>query len=185
MNVLAFYKDRMEPVSFRNNIEDVLILRRGKSMAPKTIADGKVIVSDLDTQIKDGEIITRDKTGEQFVIIAKQHSADCVQMQGKRISGKIEVFKFEDQYEDYELVGSEAVSIDKDIPVYFMDINAAMKQYDAGLLQKTVKKIIVQPMDIDLLYRVTLNGRNYEVVNVNTSAYVGLLEVQVAEDNRP
>lgn len=185
MNVLAFYHDRMEEVSFRDTSEDVLILRRGKSMAPKTISDGKVIIADRNTAINSGELITRVETGEQFLIIAKQHSNDATQMQGRRVNGLIDVIKFEDVYEHYELVDTKPVTIAEKIPCYYTDISASMKQYDAGLLQSTVKKIILQPsVDIDLLYRIRMNGRNYKVVNVDTAAYVNLIEVQVSEDNR-
>ena len=60
-----------------------------------------------------------------------------------------------------------------------------MRQYDAGLLQTTVKKFIVQPsIPIDLLDRIVLNGRNYKVTNIDTAKYVDLLDVQVSEDNR-
>lgn len=161
------------------------MLRRGKSMAPKTIADGKVIIANTDTEITDGELIKREVSGEQFLIIAKQRSADAVQMQGRRINGYIEVIRLEEVYEDYELVEEKPVTVAENVPVNFTDINAALRQYDAGLLQSTVKKIIVQPnIDIDILYRIRLNGRNYRVVNVDTAKYVNLLEVQVSEDNR-
>lgn len=185
MNVLAFYADRMEPITFRGKEEKCLVLRRGKSMAPKTIADGKVIIANTDTEITDGELIKREVSGEQFLIIAKQQSADAVQMQGRRINGFVEVIKFEEIYEDYELVEEKPVTVAENVPVNFTDINAALRQYDAGLLQSTVKKIIMQPdIDIDILYRIKLNGRNYRVVNVDTAKYVNLLEVQVSEDNR-
>ena len=185
MNVLEFYADRLEPISFRDKQEKCLVLRRGKSMAPKTIADGKVIVAGTATEIGDGELITREDSGEKFLIIARQRSADVVHMQGRRINGAVEVFCFEDVYEDYELIEQKPVRVAENVPVNFADISAAMKQYDAGLLQTTVKKIIMRPdVEIDLLYRVRLNGRNYEVVNVDTAKYVNLLEVQVAEDNR-
>ena len=39
-------------------------------------------------------------------------------------------------------------------------------------------------IDIDIMYRIKLGGRDYKVVNVDTAKYVNLLEVQVAEDNR-
>ena len=185
MNVLEFYADRMEPITFREKMEKCLVLRRGKSMAPKTIADGKVIIANTDTEIGDGELIAREVSGEKFLIIAKQRSADAVQMQGRRINGYVEVIKLEDVYEDYELVESKPVTVAENVPVNFTDISAALRQYDAGLLQSTVKKIIMQPgIDIDILYRIRLNGRNYKVVNVDTAKYVNLLEVQVSEDNR-
>lgn len=185
MNVLAFYADRMEDVLFRDKTEKVLVLRRGKTMSPKTIADGKVFIAERDTAIECGEIVTRVSTGEQFIVIAKQHSVDATQMQGKRVNGLVEVIRFKKTYVKHELVGTEPETVAKDIPVYYTDVSAAMRQYDAGLLQTTVKKIIMQPnVDIDLLYRIKMNGRNYKVVNVDTAAYVNLIEVQVSEDNR-
>ena len=185
MNVLAFYGDRMETVSFRDTKESVLVLRRGNSMAPKTIANGKVILAERDTAINNGELITRDSTGEQFLIIAKQHSVDATQMQGRRVNGVVDVIKFEDVYEHYVLVDTKPVTVASEVPICYSDISASMKQHDAGLLQTTVKKIIIQPtVDVKLLYRIVLNGRNYKVTNVNTAAYVNLVELQVAEDNR-
>lgn len=185
MNVLEFYADRMEPIVFRDKKEQCLVLRRGKSMAPKTIADGKVIIANTDTEIGDGELITREVSGEKFLIIAKQRSADAVQMQGRRINGYIEIQRLQDTYENFRLVGRQPVTVAENIPVNFTDINAALRQYDAGLLQSTVKKIIMQTdIDIDILYRIKLGGRVYKVVNVDTAKYVNLLEVQVAEDNR-
>ena len=41
---MQFYTDRLEPLTFRGKSEKALVLRRGKSMAPKTIADGKIIM---------------------------------------------------------------------------------------------------------------------------------------------
>lgn len=183
MNVLSFYADRMESLTFRDKTDRVLVLRRGKSMSPRTIADGKVIVTNLDTDIKNGDIVTRD-SGEQLIIITKQQSADCVQMQGRRVNGKVNVVKLKDTYVNHKKTGVSPVVVASDVPVYFVEVNAAMRQYDAGLLQTTVKKIIIQPMDVALLDRIQLNGRNYQVVNVDTASYVNLLELQVAEDNR-
>lgn len=183
MNVLSFYYDRMEPLAFRDKTEQALVLRRGKSMAPRTIADGKVIITGLETDIKNGEIVKRT-SGEELIIITKQQSADCVQMQGRRVNGHVNVVKFKDQYVNHKKTGTTAEVVKKDVPVYFADISANMRQYDAGLLQTCVKKIIMQPTDIDLLDRIQLNGRNYQVVNVDTASYVDLLEVQVSEDNR-
>ncbi len=184
MNVLQFYSDRMEPVTFRGNTENVLTLRRGKSMSPRTIADGKVFVTELDTNINNGDIITR-QNGEEWVIIARQASADCVQMQGRRINGKVSIIKFDDVIENYKKVGIKPVVVEKNIPIYFMDISASMKQYDAGLLPKTVKKILIRTdVDVDLLYRIVLDDRKYQIDNIDTAKYVNLYELQVSEDTR-
>lgn len=185
MNVLGFYADRMEDIAFRGKTEKCLLLRRGKSMSPKTIADGKVIVTENGTDIKSGELIERTATGERFLVIAKQHSADCVQMQGRRVNGSIDVIRLIDVYQNHKRTGTAAQTIAAGVPTYFEEINAAMRQYDAGLLQTTVKKFLVQTdIDIQLLDRIVLNGRNYQVTNVDMAKYVNLLDVQVSEDNR-
>lgn len=183
MNVLGFYGDRMERVTFRDEEEYVLIVRRGKSMSPKTIADGRVIVTELDTKIQSGDVITRD-SNESLVIIARQYSADCVQFQGKRINGLATIVTFEDIIEDYEVIGAKEVEIATDLPVYYVNVSAKMKQYDVGLLQETVKKVIVPVMDIHLLDRVKLEGKDYRVINVDTAQYVNLIELQLSEDTR-
>lgn len=185
MNVLMFYADRMENFTYGNGkVERGLVLRRGKSNSAKTISDGKFLFTELGTGIMNGTIVHRDN-GDRFIIISKQSSADCVQMQGRRINGDVEVIEIKDKYENHKKVGKEESVVADDVPVYFTDINASMRQYDAGLLPKTIKKIIMRTdVPIDLLYRIKLNGRNYQVDNIDTAKYVDLYEVQVSEDTR-
>lgn len=188
MSVLSFYKDRLEPVRINDGIaEDVLILRRGKTENAKTISDAKILLAPLQTTIKNGDILHRGN-GNSFLVASKQSPNDadgCTQIQGMRINGYVDIIEFRDVYEDYERVGEELVTLAKDCPVYFKDVSAQMKMYDAGLLTKTVKKIIVQSsVPMKLLYRISMNGKDYQVDNIDTAKYMNLLEVQVSEDTR-
>lgn len=184
MNVLDFYNDRMEEVTFNGQSDKVLALRRGKSMSPTTIADGKVFCSHIDTPIKNGDMITRPN-GDRYFIIAKQSSGECIQMQGRRINAEVKIYELVDEYVNRKKVGTMVHLLWSDVPVYYVDVSAAMNAYDAGLLPTTVKKLIIEPsMDVKLFHRIELNGKNYQVNSINTGKYVGLLEVQVGEDTR-
>lgn len=185
MNVLDFYGDRMEEVTINNDKRDnVLVLRRGKSMSPITIADGRVFTAMPDTIINSGDLIERNN-GERFFIIAKQSSKECVQMQGRRINAVVKLYELTDQYTNHKKTGVIPVLFRENIPVYYSDVSANMKIYDAGLLPTTVKKIIIDiETNVKLFQRIELNGKNYQVNNIDTGKYVGLYELQVGEDTR-
>ena len=60
-----------------------------------------------------------------------------------------------------------------------------MHTYDAGLLPKTVKRIVIHnSIKVKLLDRVSFGERNYQVDNIDTAKYVGLYELQLSEDTR-
>ena len=107
MNVLAYYTDRMEPLTSENGTtEQALVLRRGKTMSPQTIADGRVMLVDLGTQFVGGDILSR-QNGEQYFIVSKQQSSDCVQMQGKRVNAHVNISALTDKYVNHKKVGTE------------------------------------------------------------------------------
>ena len=185
MNVLGFYNDRLEDIQFRGKTEKGLVLRRGKTARATVIADHKIIVTQLETDIQSGDIVLRVSSGERMLIIAKQYSADCTQFQGKRVNAEVEIERIVDVFENHKKVGTKADKKASNIPVFFQDISAGMKMYDAGLLPKTVKKIIMQDdTPVDILDRIVLHGRNYQVDNVDSAKYINLFEVQVSEDTR-
>lgn len=185
MNVLAYYTDRMEPLTSEKGItEQALVLRRGKTMSPRTIADGRVMLVDLGTQFVGGDILKR-QNGEQYFIISKQQSSDCVQMQGKRVNAYITIRTLADKYVNHKKVGTEEKTIAENCPTYYQDVSAVMHTYDAGLLPKTVKKIIIHnSVPVKLLDRVSFGERDYQIDNIDTAKYVGLYELQLSEDTR-
>ena len=137
----------------------------------------------------DGLLVTLSDGSEMlYVPLSKQLADPGIPTKGNTITvcEQYDLFLTPEGTLSYHWQGSgELVTIAENVPVNFTDISASMKQYDAGLPQTTVKKIIMRPdIEIDLLYRIRLNGRNYNVVNVDTAKYVNLLEVQVSEDNR-
>ena len=185
MNVLDYYTDRMESLAVDGKAtESVLVLRRGKSESATVIGDGKIIVTQNSTAIDNGDLVTRGD-GQRYFIVAKQSSADCTQMQGRRVNATVNIVEITDNYVNHRKTGSTTTVIASDVPVHYTDISANMKLYDAGLLPKTVKRIIVKAtVPVKMLSRIVLNQRNYQVDNIDTAKYVGLYEVQVSEDTR-
>ena len=185
MNVLAYYADRMESIAVDGKTaESVLVLRRGKSESATVIGDGKIMVTENSTAIDNGDLVTRGD-GQRYFIVAKQSSADCTQMQGKRVNAMVQIVELVDTYVNHRKTGTTATVTASDVPVHYLDVSANMKLYDAGLLPKTVKRVLLKStVPVKLLSRIVLNQRNYQVDNIDTAKYVGLYEVQVSEDTR-
>ena len=185
MNVLAYYADRMESIAVDGKTaESVLVLRRGKSESATVIGDGKIMVTENSTAIDNGDLVTRGD-GQRYFIVAKQSSADCTQMQGKRVNATVQLVELTDVYVNHKKTGVTPTVLASDVPVHYTDISANMKMYDAGLLPKTVKRVLLKAtIPVKLLHRIVLNQRNYQVDNIDTAKYVGLYEVQVSEDTR-
>lgn len=186
--VLNFYGDRLENIDIAGKPEEkVLITRRGKSTDSRVINDEKKILAFSNSNLICGDLITRktSKDNNSYFIIAKQATKECVECQGIRINAKATICRLDKQYDDVEYVGSTEEIILEDVPIYFKDVSANMKFYDAGLLKDTTKIIMVQDnIDIEELYRVKFNGANYQVDNIDVGRYENMLYIQLSEDTR-
>lgn len=186
--VLNFYGDRLENIDIVGKSEEkVLITRRGKSTDSRVINDEKKILAFSNSNLICGDLITRkaSKDNNSYFIIAKQATKECVECQGIRINAKATICRLDKQYDDVEYVGSTEEIILEDVPIYFKDVSANMKFYDAGLLKDTTKIIMVQDnIDIEELYRVKFNGANYQVDNIDVGRYENMLYIQLSEDTR-
>lgn len=186
--VLNFYGDRLEEVEIEGKEkEKVLITRRGKSTASRVINDEKKILAFVDSNLVCGDIITRNlnKDTNKYFIVARQSTRDCVECQCMRVNSQASICKISSKYEDLELVGSNEELLYENIPIYFKDVSATMRFYDAGLLKDTTKIIMIQnTYDVKELYRVKFNGVNYQVDNIDTGRYENMLYIQLSEDTR-
>lgn len=186
--VLNFYGDRLENIDIVGKPEEkVLITRRGKSTDSRVINDEKKILAFSNSNLICGDLITRktSKDNNSYFIIAKQATKECVECQGIRINAKATICRLDKQYDDVEYVGSTEEIILEDVPIYFKDVSANMKFYDAGLLKDTTKIIMLQnSVDIEELYRIKFNGVNYQVDNIDIGRYENMLYIQLSEDTR-
>ena len=183
--VLIFYGDRMEEllVEGKQSIQ-ALVLRKGKSVRPTTINDEKKILIDIQNNIQCGDIVTRDN-GVKYFIVAKQSSDECSDLIANRINAHILLMSLQEQYEDYEVIGTKEVIIEENVPTYFKDVSASMKFHDAGLLKDTVKTILIKnTVDIKELDRIKLNNSNYQVDSIDEGRYENMYYVQLSEDTR-
>lgn len=184
-SVLNFYGDRLEYIDIIGKPEEkVLITRRGKSTDSRIINDEKKILAFVDSNLICGDMITRQDNSSYF-IVARQSNKGCIECQGMRINATATICRLNNEYEDLELVGSKEEIVEKNIPIYFKDISANMRFYDAGILKNTTKIIMVQnKVNINELYRVKFNGANYQVDNIDTGRYENMLYIQLSEDTR-
>lgn len=186
--VLNFYGDRLENIDIVGKPEEkVLIIRRGKSTDSRVINDEKKILAFSDSNLNCGDLITRktSKDNNSYFIVAKQATKECVECQGIRINAKATICKLDKLYDDVEYVGNIEEIVLEDIPIYFKDVSANMKFYDAGLLKDTTKIIMLQnSVDIEELYRIKFNGVNYQVDNIDIGRYENMLYIQLSEDTR-
>ena len=186
--VLNFYGDRLENIDIVGKPEEkVLITRRGKSTDSRVINDEKKILAFSDSNLNCGDLITRktSKDNNSYFIVAKQATKECVECQGIRINAKATLCKLDKLYDDVEYVGNIEEIVLEDVPIYFKDVSANMKFYDAGLLKDTTKIIMLQnSVDIEELYRIKFNGVNYQVDNIDIGRYENMLYIQLSEDTR-
>jgi hypothetical protein len=186
--VLNFYGDRLENIDIVGKPEEkVLITRRGKSTDSRVINDEKKILAFSDSNLNCGDLITRktSKDNNSYFIVAKQATKECVECQGIRINAKATICKLDKLYDDVEYVGNIEEIVLEDVPIYFKDVSANMKFYDAGLLKDTTKIIMLQnSVDIEELYRIKFNGVNYQVDNIDIGRYENMLYIQLSEDTR-
>ncbi|WP_270348662.1 hypothetical protein [Megamonas funiformis] len=186
--VLNFYGDRLENIDIVGKPEEkVLIIRRGKSTDSRVINDEKKILAFSDSNLNCGDLITRktSKDNNSYFIVAKQATKECVECQGIRINAKATICKLDKLYDDVEYVGNIEEIVLEDVPIYFKDVSANMKFYDAGLLKDTTKIIMLQnSVDIEELYRIKFNGVNYQVDNIDIGRYENMLYIQLSEDTR-
>lgn len=186
--VLNFYGDRLENIDIVGKPEEkVLITRRGKSTDSRVINDEKKILAFSDSNLNCGDLITRktSKDNNSYFIVAKQATKECVECQGIRINAKATICKLDKLYDDVEYVGNIEEIVLEDVPIYFKDVSANMKFYDAGLLKDTTKIIMLQnSADIEELYRIKFNGVNYQVDNIDIGRYENMLYIQLSEDTR-
>ena len=168
--------------------EKIVLTRVGKSNA-SNFKSNFVFTGLLqeNTKLQNGDLFscTVKGTKKDFIVVALRPSAESVQATVYMCNGTISVTrKGEEKYnEDGDLIGTELVHV-LDTPCNHVTVNANMRMMDAGLLPSTTKEFRVPICDINLLDRITLDGKNYCVDAIDTTKFAGLLAVQTSDDNR-
>ena len=77
-------------------------------------------------------------------------------------------------------VGYKKTQVAIDINAHQKTVNAAMKLFDSGLLDKTVYTFVIPVNSIKLGDRIN----EYQVDSIDTTSYEGFMYVQVSTDKR-
>lgn len=202
--VLNWYRDRLEPITFANvtdnveHIANVLVQRRGKTITASTVNDAKLFMCDLDLPLFNGALITRQKDGKRYIVIARQYSTDMLHIQGRRVNGLVQLSTIENITENHRKVGEREIVKAKDAPVYWRDVMDYMRSYDAGLLPQCRRKMLMRKdIPVEMHQRVVFTSTDsvvgattpyksdvYTVESIDGAKYEGLNEIQLGTDTR-
>jgi hypothetical protein len=150
-----------------------------------------------DTNIENGDLITEN--GNKYFITAVRKSYLSTIAELYKANCDINIFKLEDIYNvNHQKTGTTETMTFSNIPTLQETITTTMKQYDLGLLPKTVKKFIVpKNSNIKLLDRIKIGywyselflydfiaEECYQVDSIDNTTYKGLLYIQCSIDIR-
>jgi hypothetical protein len=175
--------DRAEWYECEGKVDELLVVyRRGKTQSPTVMENEKQCAFQPDSNYVSGDLVINKNSRDAFFIIAKQYSTESTQGQLRKSNALINIAKITKKYVNgIENGYAETITL-TNVPSYMTQINANMRQYDAGLLPKTVVKFITKEIAIALTDRIKFDGKNYQVDDINASKYPNLYEIQCSLD---
>lgn len=180
-SVFGYFRDQLQTYSCNGKEnESVLVTRRRKSESASVQSFDKAAMFQDDTKFSSGDLLTNTKTLEKYFIISQEESSEAIIGQLKKINCSVSL---------YSVSGSAVTGYKGTLigtyDAYQKIVTANMRQYDAGLLDTTVRRFILSnTVDVALNYRLVLGSKLYMVNAVDDSKYFGLYDVQVADDKR-
>jgi hypothetical protein len=186
MSVFYQFIDRAEEYSCDGKSNELIVTtRRGKTESATVMNNDKQGLLQDNTKFTNGDLVTNIKDSKKYFIIGLQKSTEANQCQLRWCNSSVNIVKL---VSEYNAAGTKTGDIEQDVyndkPTVQWDISGNMKVYDAGLLSTTVKKFLFPICDIQLLYRIKLNGKNYKIDAINDSKYPNMYEIQVSQDTR-
>lgn len=160
--------------------ESILVTRKGGASASSVQSYDKAATFQDDTKFAEGDLITNTSTLEKFFVVSQESSVEATVGQLKKINASIS---------HYSVSGNATVgykgSLVGTYDSFQRVVTANLRQYDAGLLDTTVRKFILQnAISVSLNDSIVFDGKFYVVSAIDDGKYVGLLDVQVADDKR-
>jgi hypothetical protein len=180
-SVFKYFREQVKEFScVGKNNESILVTRRGKSESSSVQSYDKAATFQDDTKFSEGDLLTNLSTLEKFFVVSQESSVEATIGQLKKVNASISL---------YSVSGNATLGY-KGTMVNTYDsfqrvVTANMRQYDAGLLDTTVRKFILQnTISVSLNDRIVFDGKFYTVSAVDDGKYIGLIDVQVADDKR-
>lgn len=175
-----FFPDRKVLCSIKGKSSEYMVFKRkGKSNSRFTENYLYEVLLDDATALVCGDLVTDTSTNDYFVISRRNgYFSKIAQLQ--RTNCTIDVYSVTGSLSS----GYKSSSVSTDNPCAQSTVTASMRQYDAGLLDTTVKKLILPQITLALNHRIVLNSKKYCVTAIDDGTYEGLYVVQVKDDTR-
>lgn len=180
-SVFKYFREQLKDFSCTGkDTEKVLVTRRGKSESSSVQSYDKAATFQDDTKFSEGDLITNTSTLEKFFIVSKESSVEATIGQLKKINASVVLYRVSGN----STVGYKGTLVNT-YDSYQRVVTGNMKQYDAGLLDTTVRKFILNnTINISVNDRLVFDSKFYTVSAIDDGKYIGLYDVQVADDKR-
>lgn len=151
------------------------------------------------TKLENGDVFTtkinclgRRYKEETFLVISVRPSDYSIQATVYRCNGIVEIWRPEEEYNEYDEVVSHKLTKITEVPTNHMTINAHMRLLDPGLLPSATKEFRIPKCDIKemdlLVLRDSFEGESFNskfcVDAIDRTKFDGLLAIQTSNDNR-
>ena len=171
-----YFGDRVETCEILGKTSEPVVFKRAGKGATRTDENNRFAVLLQDgTKVTTGDILTRTDGSVHFVVSRRNNPMASIG-QTLRSNTKVALYKVSGS----AVTGYSKVLISDSVSAHQKTVNAAMKLFDSGLLDKTVYTFVIPVYDLKLGDRI--NG--FQVDSIDTTSYEGFLYVQVSTDKR-
>ena len=185
MSTFNFFIDRAESYSVAGKSNELIFCtRKGRSETASSMNNERIALLQDNTSITNADLVTNITTNISYLVVGRESSNEANHAQLRKINATGVIVRIIAKYVNGTKVGDQEQSLFSNVPLSEATVSGNAKLYDAGILQNTVKKFIMQNLEIKLLDRIKVNGNNYQIDAVDNTKYEGLLEVQCSIDNR-
>lgn len=140
---------------------------------------------DSDTEFNTGDIVINSKN-EKLYLVALAKNLQGVKGEFYKVNATIDIKRISQEYDEYDNpISSSATTVYKDYECVYEYVSTKMHLYDYGLLDSTVMRFLLsKDVDIQMLDRIVLNGKNYQVNNIDDFSFSPFRYCQCSEDTR-
>lgn len=178
--MIEFFSDRAEECQVVGKPNETIVFKRVSKGNSKQYQNNYfgILLQD-NTVITNGDQIIRPD-GSNYFVVARRDGAYSLIGQCYKINASVSIGQItgnQNTKYTYTETHSNIIAIQK-------EISGAMKLYDSGLLDKTVKTFVIPIIDIELNNRLIVDGLNYQIDSIDKTTYENLLYIQVSNDKR-
>lgn len=171
-----YFGDRVETCEVLGKSSETFVFKRAGRGTSRTDENNRYSLLLQDgTQVTTGDIVIRSDTSVHFVVSRRDNVMSSIG-QTLRANTKVSLWAVTGN----ATVGYKKTQVATDVNAHQRTVNAAMKLFDSGLLDKTVYTFVIPVSSIKLGDRIN----EYQVDSIDTTSYEGFMYVQVSTDKR-